>query len=617
MQAARGFAAEYIAPAFFYEIAMQESEKKMEKTRKEMDPAFCWNLSDIFEDIPAWERALKEAGELVAALPEVMGTLSSSAEALKQGLDRIFAAAEKLELVYVYTMLYSSEDNGDAQAQEMEARATRLFVDFSTITASLSPEILAIDPEKLEAWIAQPEMQTYRHMIKDVCRAREHTLSENEERLLAMLGDAAQTPKKTFDLFESVDMQFPNLDSGEPLTHALFGKYRESQDPDVRREAFEKYFGEYKKYVNTLASLYSGNVKLDSYYAKARRHPSALEAELYGNNVPKALYENLIDCVHEAIPALTRYLEIRKKKLGLNTLRLYDLYVPLVDEVDSAMPYETAKELVLKATEPLGETYQMLLKRAFSERWIDVYENKGKTTGAYSCGVYGVHPYVLLNYTGKYDDAFTLAHELGHSMHSWFSSQAQDYVNNEYAIFVAEVASTVNEVLLTRYLLSVETDPKKRAYILNHLLEGFRTTVFRQTLFAEFEKKAHEMYEAGEPLTAQALSELYGGLNKTYYPIAEGTDVTDVEWARIPHFYRAFYVYQYATGFCSAVAIADRILNGGGAEDYLKFLSTGGSMYPIDELKIAGVDLTSPEPIRSALKVFSDTIDEFAQLMED
>ena len=588
----------------------------MEKTRNQMDPAFCWNLADIFEDIPAWERAYGEAEQLVAALPEVMGTLGASAQSLKQGLDRIFAAAQKLELVYVYTMLHASEDNGDAQAQDMEARATRLFVEFFTITASLSPEILAIDPDQLEKWIALPEMQTYRHMIEDICRARAHTLSENEERLLAMLGDAAQTPKKTFDLFESVDMQFPNLDSGEPLTHALFGKYRESADPELRREAFEKYFGEYGKYINTLASLYAGNVKLDSYYAKARKHPSALEAELYGNNVPKALYENLIDCVHEAIPALTRYLEIRKKKLGLDALRLYDLYVPLVDEVDSAMPYETARELVLKATEPLGETYQTLLNRAFSERWIDVYENKGKTTGAYSCGVYSVHPYVLLNYTDKYDDAFTLAHELGHSMHSWFSSQAQDYVNNEYTIFVAEVASTVNEVLLTRYLLSVETDPKKRAFVLNHLLEGFRTTVFRQTLFAEFEKRAHEMYESGAPLTAQALNGIYHELNETYYPIAEGTDVTDVEWARIPHFYRAFYVYQYATGFCSAVAIADRILNHGGAEDYLKFLSTGGSMYPIDELKIAGVDLNSPAPIASALRVFEETLEEFARLMD-
>ena len=588
----------------------------MEKLRSDMNPEFCWDLTDIYADREAWERALSEASGKVAAIPAVAGTLGRSAKDLKAGLDAIFSAAEQAERVYIYAMLRASEDNGDAQAQEMEARATRLFVDFSTSSAFLNPEILAIPPEALEVWMRTPELEIYRHMIEDVCRAREHTLSEAEERLLAMLGDAAQTPKKTFDLFESVDMQFPSLSDGRPLTHALFGNYREDRDATVRREAFEKYFGEYVKYINTLASLYSGNVKLDSYYAQARRYGSALEAGLFADNVPTALYQNLISCVHDAIPTLSRYLELRRRRLGLDELKLYDLYVPLVEDVDARMPFEEARELVLKAMAPLGETYQGLLRRAFDEKWIDVYENRGKTTGAYSCGVYGVHPYVLLNYTGKYDDAFTLAHELGHSMHSWFSSEAQEYVNNEYSIFVAEVASTVNEVMLTRYLLSVEKDARKRAYILNHLLEGFRTTVFRQTLFAEFEKKAHEMYEAGEPLTAQALSELYGGLNKTYYPIAEGTDVTDVEWARIPHFYRAFYVYQYATGFCSAVAIADSILNGGGAEAYLKFLSTGGSMYPIDELKIAGVDLTSPEPIVRALKVFEETLAEFEQLVD-
>ena len=587
----------------------------MEKLRNEMNPEFCWDLTDIYADKSEWERALKEAGDRVAAIPAIAGTLGRSKEDLKAGLDALFSAAELAERVYVYSMLYASQDNGDAQAQDMEARATRLFVDFSTSSAFLNPEILAIPSRTLEAWLQLPDLQVYRHMIEDVCRAREHTLSEAEERLLAMLGDAAQTPKKTFDLFESVDMQFPELSDGRPLTHALFGNYREDRDPTVRREAFEKYFGAYAKHINTLASLYSGNVKLDSYYAQARRHGSALEAGLFSDNVPVALYQNLIDCVHDAIPALSRYLELRRRKLGLDELKLYDLYVPLVEDVDTHMPYAEAKELVLRALEPMGETYQALLRRAFDEKWIDVYENRGKTTGAYSCGVYGVHPYVLLNYTGKYDDAFTLAHELGHSMHSWFSSEAQEYVNNEYSIFVAEVASTVNEVMLTRYLLRVETDARKRAYILNHLLEGFRTTVFRQTLFAEFEMRAHALYESGTPLTAQVLNGLYRELNESYYPIAKGTPETDAEWARIPHFYRAFYVYQYATGFCSAVAIADRILSGGGAEDYLKFLSTGGSMYPIDELKIAGVDLTSPEPITRALKVFEETLAEFEQLI--
>lgn len=587
----------------------------MEKTRKEMNPAYMWDLSDIYEDYDAWEFALKQATEKVAGISKIAGTLGQSAESLKQGMDLLFAAAEQTERVYVYTMLNSSGDNGDALAQEMEARATRLYVDFSTASSFLNPEILSIDPESLETWMQLPEMQVYRHTLEDICRARKHTLSEGEEKLLAMLGDAAQTPRKAFDLFESVDLEFDCISGDRALTHGLFGNYREDRDPATRKEAFEKYFGAYGKYINTISALYSGSVKFDSYYARVRNHNSSLEAGLFADAVPVALYDNLIDCVHAGIPVLSRYLELRRKLLGLEKLSLYDLYVPLVDEVETNMPYEDAKQLVLKAMEPLGETYHQLLERAFHEKWIDVYENKGKTTGAYSCGVYGVHPYVLLNHTDKYDDAFTLAHELGHAMHSWFSSEAQAYVNNDYSIFVAEVASTVNEVLLTRYLLSVERDEKKRAYILNHLLDGFRTTVFRQTLFAEFEKRAHEMYEAGEALTAQNLNALYREMNQIYYPVAEGTDTTDVEWARIPHFYHAFYVYQYATGFCSAVAIADSILSGNGAEDYLKFLSTGGSMYPIDELKIAGVDLTTTEPIKRALRVFEETLADFENLM--
>lgn len=587
----------------------------MEKLRKDMDPAFCWNLADIFENNAAWEAALKSAEAKVAELPAIAGTLGNSAQSLRMGLDKLYAVAEMAERVYVYAMLYAAGDNSDAVAQDMEARATRLFVDFSTASAFLNPEILSIDESKLAQWLDMELLAGYRHIIQDICRARAHILSKAEERLLAMLGDAAQTPKKTFDLFESVDMQFPQLSDGRPLTHALFGNYRDSRDAKTRQEAFEKYFGEYAKYINTLASLYAGSVKMDSYYARARGYGSALEAGLFGNNVPTSLYENLIESVHGAIPVLSRYLDLRRELLGLEKLRLYDLYVPLVEDVDVKMPYEEAQRLVLEAMKPLGNEYQELLKRAFNEKWIDVYENKGKTTGAFSCGVYGVHPYVLLNHTGKYDDAFTLAHELGHAMHSWFSAQAQDYANNDYSIFVAEVASTVNEVLLTRYLLSVETDPRRRAYVLNHLLEGFRTTVFRQTLFAEFEKRAHAMYEAGEPLTPQSLNGIYHQLNASYYPEAEGTDQTDAEWARIPHFYRAFYVYQYATGFCSAVAIADRILSGAGAKDYLRFLSTGGSMYPIDELRIAGVDLTTSEPIERALNVFAETFEEFKRLM--
>lgn len=588
----------------------------MSVKRSEMNPEFCWNLKDIFESNEAWKAALDEATGLARGVAGIAGTLGEGKAQLKAGLDKFYAAAEKIERVYLYAMLYSAGDNGDETAQNMEAMATQLYVDFSTAAAFLSPEILSIDSEKLDKWMAEDDMAVYRHQIEDICRSRAHTLSKSEETMLAMLGDAAETPHKAFDMFDSVDVRFPNLDNGEKLTHALFGKYRESADHAVRHDAFEKYFGEYNKYINTISALYSGSVKLDCYGARVRKYPSAQEAALFAGNVPTSLYDNLISCVHDAIPTLSRYLELRRKKLGLEKLSLYDLYVPLVSDIDSEMPYERAQQLVLDALKPLGEEYQSLLKRAFSEKWIDVYENAGKSTGAFSCGVYGVHPYVLLNYAGKYDDAFTLAHELGHSMHSWFSSQKQEFVNNEYAIFVAEVASTVNEVLLTRYLLSTETDPQKRAYILNHLLEGFRTTVFRQTLFAEFEMRAHAMYEQGTPLTASSMNALYRELNQTYYPACEGTPVSDCEWARIPHFYRAFYVYQYATGFCSAVAIADRILNHGGASEYLRFLSTGGSMYPIDELKIAGVDLTSPQPIADALHIFDETLRELEALLQ-
>lgn len=582
-----------------------------------MNPEYMWNLGDIFADKAAWEDAMQKAEKQIAQVVAVQGTLGKSAEDLKRGLDAIYAAAQQANLVYLYAFLNLMGDNGDAEAQDMEARATRMMVNFSTETAFVNPEILSIDPENLDAWMQEPELSGYRHMIEDIARARVHTLSEREERLLAMLGDAAGTPEKAFSMFDSVDVQFPDVAEGKPLTHALFGNYREDRSAAVRKDAFEKYFGEYKKHINTISALYAGSVKFDSYFAKARNHAGALESALFANNVPRRLYENLIECIHEAIPTLDRYLKLQKKLLGVETLTLYDLYVPLVSDVDEEMPYEKAKELVKEALKPMGEEYQRLLDRAFNERWIDVYENAGKHPGAFSCGVYGVHPYVLLNHANRLDNAFTLAHELGHCMHSWYSSQTQDFANHDYSIFVAEVASTVNEVLLTRYLLAKEQNPRKRAYILNHLLEGFRTTVFRQTLFAEFEMKAHALYEQGQPLTAQTLCGIYHDLNTTYYPAAQGSEYTDTEWARIPHFYTAFYVYQYATGFCSAVAIADRILNHGGAKDYLKFLTTGGSMYPIDELKIAGVDLTDPQPIRSAMQVFADTVDEFTKLMSE
>lgn len=589
----------------------------MSVKRNQADPAFMWDLTDIYKDRVQWESDTRRMEQAIEQLAKMPGTLRESAESLRRGLDEIYGVMEIMSRVYAYAALNAAGDNGDTEAQNMSQLATQLYVNLSAAIAFVDPEILSIDPETLDAWMKSDDLASYRHILEDTVRMRAHTLSDKEEQLLALMGDAAGTPDNAFTMLESVDMKFEPLSGDRPLTHGLFGVYRDSADPATRAEAFEKYFGEFNKMINTITALYSGSVKFDSYRARVRNYSGALEAALAANNIPALLYDNLIGAVHDALPVLDRYLKLRKRLMGLDTLSLYDLYVPLVGDVDEKIPFERAKAMVLEALRPMGEEYGRLLNRAFDERWIDVYENEGKTTGAFSYGVHGVHPYVLLNYTGSYNDVFTLAHELGHAMHSWFSSRAQDYANHDYRIFVAEVASTVNEVMLTRYLLSTETDPAKRAYILNHLLEGFRTTVFRQTLFAEFEKRTHEMYESGEPLTAQSLNGVYRDLNETYYAAAKGTELTDVEWARIPHFYNAFYVYQYATGFCSAVAIADSILKGEGIERYLKFLSTGGSMYPLDELKIAGVDLTTPEPVHAAMRVFDETLSDFEQAMSN
>ena len=589
------------------------------KNRSEMNPEYMWDLSAIYPNEQSWENALQCATEKVKTLAEIPGTLATSLESFKGGLDAIYSAMELIERVANYAFLKKAGDNGDTRNQEMEARCIALITAFQSAIAFLNPEILGMDAEKLESFMRDDSVKTYRHMIEDIRRMRAHTLDANGEKMLAMLSDAAGTPKNVFEMFESVDMTFPNVidENGNeaPLSHGTFSIYRESKSAAVRKDAFEKYFGEFGKYINTLTATYSGSVKFDCYNAAVRGYSGACEAALDEDNVPVSLYDNLVSSIETGLGTMRRYLAMRKKALHLDELHLYDLYVPMIDEVDFDMPYERAQELVLAATKPMGEEYGRLLRRAFSERWIDVYENKGKTTGAFSAGVFGVHPYVLLNYTNKLDDAFTLAHELGHSMHSYHSDTTQDIVNHDYRIFVAEVASTVNEVLLTKYLLNVETEPKRRAYILNHFLEGFRTTVFRQTLFAEFERKAHDMYQNGEPLTAEALNKVYHDLNAKYYQGAVIDPITDIEWARIPHFYRAFYVYQYSTGFCSAVTIADKLFRGEGVEDYLKFLSTGGSDYPLNELKIAGVDLLKPETIENAMRVFAETVDELEKLI--
>ncbi len=590
------------------------------KKRNELSKEYQWDFTHIFPSEEAWKA---EYDALLAELPSLKalnGTLAASAESLAGALDQIFAYSQRMGLVGAYASLQEDTDGGDTHNQERSQQCSRLYVLFGSTIAFLEPEILAIPEDRLAQYLTEDCLKPYRHMIDDITRQKAHTLDAKSEELLAQISKITGIPHKTFQTLTDVDIELPVI-TGEngisaQLTHGNFGVFRESADRKVRETAFEAMFGTYKKFINTLASLYSGSVKKDNVLAQIRGYQSACEASLDGSNVPVSVYDKLIEAVHEAIPSMTKYLNLRKRMLGVEKIDMFDLYTPMVADVDYPMPYASACELVKKAVAPLGEDYVAVLDEAYKNQWIDVYENKGKRSGAYSAGVYGVHPFVLLNYTDALDDAFTLAHELGHAMHSYLSSKNQDYANHSYHLLVAEVASTCNEVLLTKYLLSVETDKKRRAYILNHFLEGFRTTIFRQTLFAEFERKAHDMEAKGTPLTANALNELYASLVKQYYAGAEMCDAVAYEWSYIPHFYRPFYVYQYATGFSSAVAIAAHILETGDASGYLKFLSSGGSDYPINELKLAGIDLTSPDVVRNAMKVFDETLDELAALLQ-
>ncbi len=591
------------------------------QARKDMDPKFQWDFTHMYASDEVWEAELNRC---VADLPKIAaieGTLGTSREAFKAGIDTVNEIAERLENVFIYANLHRCADGSEPKHQEMDQKAMGAYVRFSSALAFMDPEILAIPEETLKAFLEPEEMKPYRFYIENLTRSREHCLDAQRERMLAMLGDAAQTPSDAYEMLTNVDMELPKIHDAEgnevQLTAGNFGVYRESPVRAVREEAFNAMFGTYKKYINTFAALYGGNVKQDQFMANVRGFSSACEAALFRNNIPVSVYDSLIEAAHDSLPTMREYLELRKEVLGLEKIDMYDLYCPMVKDVDFKVPFEEAKKLVKEATKPLGEGYQKLLDKAYSENWMDDSENKGKRSGAFSCGVFGVHPYVLLNYTDALDDAYTVAHELGHAMHSYKSDSTQDYLNHSYCIFVAEVASTVNEVLLTKYLLATETDKARRAYVLNHFLEGFRTTLFRQTLFAEFERKAHEAYQNGEPLTAEKLTGIYRSLVELYYDGAEVPENIAYEWAFIPHFYNAFYVFQYATGFSSAVAIASHIFETGDADGYLKFLTTGGSDYPLNELKLAGVDLTSPQPVKDALKVFGDSVRELRALLKE
>ncbi len=582
-----------------------------------------WKLEDMYASVEDWEKDLEEIKELSGKIAGMEGKLSDSAKNLLQTLEWNAKLGEKLMLAYNYAERLFDQDQKNAKHQAMTAKAMNIYAQVAGQGAFVDPEILSISEEKLEQFYQEEKgLELYRGLIEEVCRLRAHCLSAEMEKLLAQSIEMSQTASDTFSVINNADFQFPEVvdEDGETIriTHGRDIKRVESADRRVRKESFEKLYSVYKQYNNTLASLYNGQVKQQIFYATARKYASTLEAAVDANNVSPEVYRNLVKTVDQHLDQLHRYVKLRKKCLGLEELHMYDIYTPMIEGMAKEISYEEAKETILKALAPLGEDYIARLKEGFSNRWIDVYENEGKRSGAYSAGAYGTHPYVLLNYAGNLDSMFTLAHEMGHALHSCYSNENQPFIYSDYKIFVAEVASTTNEILLIEYLLKNTTDPKEKAYLLNHYLDSFKGTVFRQTQFAEFEMESNALCESGESLNAENLNEMYYKLNQKYYgPDVVSDEEIAYEWARIPHFYYDFYVYQYATSFCASVAIAKAILKDGApvVEKYKQFLSGGCSKSPVELLKIAGVNLETPAPIEAALKTFSEILDEMEALV--
>ncbi len=589
--------------------------------RKDIDSKYKWKLEDIYDDNSVWEQDYKILAEKADGFMQFSGKLSESGEVLLAAIKASEDINRLLEKMYVYAHMRRDEDNGNSTYQDMLMRIEYLAADISAKMSFFEPEMLAIPEEILRGYVDQVDgMELYRFAIEEQLRQKEHVLSEKEERLLAMASEALGTADEVFKMFNDADIRFPFIIGPDgkktELTKGRFSVFMDCNDRKVRKNAFKSLYKSYADYRNTLAACYSGSVKGDCFYAKARKFGSSLEASLSSDNVPAEVYDRLIDAVHDNFPVLHEYFKVRKTALGVSKLHLYDMYVPLVEIPEKKYTFEEAKDIVFEAVRPMGEEYCRGIAEAYKNGWIDVYENAGKTSGAYSWGCFDSHPYVLLNWQGTVDDVFTLAHELGHAMHSYFSNKNQPYTYAGYKIFVAEVASTVNENLLIKYMLGKSIDANEKAYLINHYLESFRLTIVRQVMFAEFEKKVHELYETGEALTCETLCKVYYGLNLEYF--GKGVEVDkeiEMEWARIPHFYSAFYVYKYAIGFSAAVKLSDNILSGDDKlkKQYLDFLSSGGSDYPIELLKKAGVDLYTSEAVDSAMKMFSDMVSEFKQ----
>lgn len=592
------------------------------RKREEIENKYKWNLKDIFESVEKWEEAFSFIKGKIPELCAFKGTLKEK-EQLKKFLVLEHEVSLSGEKLYVYAKMNRDQDNGNDEFVSLCDRAYGLLMELETETAFVTPELNEIDDSILLQWAEDKDFEDNSLFLKAIVRNKEHLLSEGEERILAMTTEMANSYDTIFTQLSDVDMKFNDITLPDgtktELSHGRYGIFLRDKNRETRKQAYTSMYEAHKDNINTLSALYASSVKKDVFYARARKFKSVLDGELFSGNIPKKVYTGLIESVHSALPVMHRYVALRKKLLKISDLKMYDMYVPTVDVPEQNYTYEEAQDLAKKALKPLGEDYVALLERSFSENWIDVFENKGKTSGAYSWGAYGVHPYMLLNYQDKLDDVFTLVHEAGHSMHTYYSDKNLCYEKAQYKIFVAEVASTVNEVLLLKYLLKNTSDRKMKAYLLNHLLEQFRTTVFRQTMFAEFELKTHELQENGEALTKNVFNKIYGDLNRLYYGESVETDeYIETEWARIPHFYRAYYVYQYATGFSSAVKIADMILSSGekAVEKYKKFLSSGGSDFPVELLKITGVDLTKPDALNSAMEVFENTLKEFEEIIK-
>lgn len=593
-------------------------------TRSQVDPANTWAITDLYPSDQAWREACENVRGLVRDLAAYRGRLGESAATLLA----FFRLQDEIDLqgdrMISYAFRKSDEDTRNPVYQEMSAQAQNFLVELSQALSFQTPELLAIEDATLESFYAQePALAHYRLILKRIRNKKDHTLSPDCEALLASAERMGQAPDDIFSLLNDADMTYPDAtdSKGEthPVTHGNYVSLLQSADRTLRQSAFQSLYGVYGQFRNTCAAILGAQMKQLQFFADARRYPSALHAALAETEVDPQIYHNLIQTVHDNLDAMHRYVRLRKKLLGVDKLHYYDLYTPIVADEDASIPFEQGKEMAREALKPLGEDYLKILNEGFDNRWIDVYENQGKRSGAYSAGVYGVHPYVLLNYTDTLDDVFTLVHEMGHALHSYLSNHTQSVTYAGYKIFVAEVASTCNEALLMQHLLSKTTEPKRRAYLINHFLEQFRGTLYRQTMFAEFELWCSEQTRKGQPLTAEALNEKYAELNRLYY----GEDIEPdpeiaLEWARIPHFYYNFYVYQYATGFTSAIALSQRILKEGrpAVEDYLRFLSGGCSADPVSLLKGAGVDISSPAPIVDALKLFDTLIVEMEQLMQ-